>query len=196
LSPAAINSLAATRSPLPWITNPTACPSELTDTDEPSDDDRLRPDPRLPTPVRGRTGQVVRAGHDGHVGSPWEPREQEAVELEVETRPPSEHRVQGAALPATSGQSVNAARKAARLLGVVAWVIPAVSAVGYVLTLFWNDDQGFPGESIRQRIGSLFSFVWVPLALGALVYAMSFALMLYATRIELDTARAAGPSNR
>ena len=49
---------------------------------------------------------------------------------------------------------------------------------------------------MRRRIGGLFSFLWVPFALAALVYALSFALTLYATRIQLEADRVGGPTDR
>jgi len=75
---------------------------------------------------------------------------------------------------------------------VVACLIPALSGLGYVLTSFWVDDGSMTGMSMRLRIGSLLGFVWAPLAIGALVYAISVLLTLYAARIELD-ARSRGP---
>jgi hypothetical protein len=122
------------------------------------------------------------------MGSRWERHERDVVDIEVDA-PPLVDRGAGAADHASSAvRSVEAARHAARLLQIVALSIPAVGVLGYVLTSFWTDD-GTSTVSVRQRIGGLLAFVWVPLALAALVYAASFLLTLYAARVELDATR-------
>ena len=78
---------------------------------------------------------------------------------------------------------------------IVAWLIPAASLLGYVLTSFWADDQEVFGDSVRRRIGGLLMFSRVPLTLAALVYAASFLLMLYAARLELYAARLDVPAS-
>jgi ABC-type molybdate transport system permease subunit len=122
------------------------------------------------------------------MGSRWEREERDVVDVEVDA-PPLVDRGAGAADHGSSAaRSIEAARHAARLLRIVALSIPAVGVLGYVLTSFWTDD-GMATVSARQRIGGLLAFVWVPLALAALVYAASFLLTLYAARVELDATR-------
>lgn len=129
--------------------------------------------------------------------SPWEQSDADRVEIEVDARPsldaPPGKDVQPDAFAA---QYVSAAGQAAQLLRVVAWLIPVVSILGNLVTRVWIDDQGMSGLSMRQRIGNLLTSVWVPLALAALVYATSFMLVLYASRIELDATRRDRPGDR
>jgi hypothetical protein len=145
-------------------------------------------------PPAEAAGRPARAGHDVRMVSRWEPPDREMIEIEVEARPRAGREPTAAARPgAATASSVDAARRAARALQVVAWLIPVGSVVGFVLTTFWVEEDGPSGVSVRRRIGDLLSFVWVPVALAALVYAASFLLSLYAARVELDADRAEGP---
>ena len=131
-------------------------------------------------------------------GSPWQRRERETFEIEVDTRPQLRATPPGSA-PTRDSDAVRQRRTEGGLPTVAAsfaWTIPAVGALGYVLTSFWTDDQGIPGLSMRRRIGGLFSFLWVPFALAALVYAFSFTLTLYTTRIQLEADHVGGPTDR